>query len=41
VQAIAGAHARLPVDMLGYCLMPNHFHLIMRTHAGGNLGRWM
>ena len=24
VQDIAGAHARLPVDILGYCLMPNH-----------------
>ena len=25
VQDIAGAHARLPVDILRYCLMPNHF----------------
>jgi putative transposase len=21
--------------------MPNHFHLILRTHADGDLGRWM
>ena len=41
VQAIADAHARLPVDILGYCLMPNHFHLILRTHTDGDLGRWI
>lgn len=41
VNAIADARARLPVDILGYCLMPNHFHLVIRTHADGDLGRWM
>jgi putative transposase len=41
VKAMADAKARLPVDLLGYCLMPNHFHLVIRTHADGDLGRWM
>ena len=26
---------------LGYCLMPTHFHLVIRTHADGYLGRWV
>jgi len=21
--------------------MPNHFHLVIRTHADGDLGRWV
>jgi putative transposase len=41
VSAIRDACARLPVDILGYCLMPNHFHLVLRPHADGDLGRWM
>ncbi len=28
-------------DLLGYCLMPNHFHLVLRTKQDGDLGRWM
>ena len=38
---IAEASARLPMRVLGYCVMPNHFHLILRPHADGDLGRWM
>jgi putative transposase len=41
VKAMADAQLRLPVDLLGYCLMPNHFHLVLRPHADGDLGRWM
>jgi putative transposase len=33
--------ARQPIDVLGYCLMPNHFHLIVRPAADGALGQWM
>jgi putative transposase len=29
VEAIIDARARPPVDVLGYCLMSNHFHLLM------------
>ena len=32
---------RLPMRSLAYCLMPNHFHLILRPHADGDLSRWM
>jgi putative transposase len=38
-QVQAEAAARWPVDLLGYCLMPNHFHLVIRTHGDGDLGR--
>jgi Transposase IS200 like len=41
VEAMIGARARLPVDLLGYCLMPNHFHLVVRPHHDGAPGRWM
>ena len=27
--------------ILGWCLMPNHFHLVLWTHHDGDLGRWM
>jgi putative transposase len=32
---------RVPVELLGYCLMPNHFHIVLRPHRDGDLGRWM
>jgi len=41
VKAMSDATARLNVDILGYCVMPNHFHLLMRTNADGDLGRWV
>jgi putative transposase len=41
VEAMADAKRRLPVDVFGYCLMPNHFHLVLRPHGDGDLGRWM
>jgi putative transposase len=27
--------------VLGYCLMPNHFHLVLWPHKNGDLSRWM
>jgi putative transposase len=33
------AHA--PVDIFAYCLMPNHFHLVVRPGADDALARWM
>jgi putative transposase len=41
VGAMRDARTRVPVDLLGYCLMPNHFHLLLRPHHDGDLGRWM
>jgi putative transposase len=40
-RAIVDARERRPIDVLGYCLMPNHFHLVLRPHGDGDLGRWM
>jgi putative transposase len=41
IKAMVDAGHRVPVDLLGYCLMPNHFHLVIRPRADGDLGRWM
>lgn len=41
VEAIAVARRHLPVDLFGYCLMPNHFHLVLRPREDGDLGQWM
>ena len=38
---VAAACARLPMRVLGYCVMPNHFHLVIRPRGDGDLGRWM
>src|SRR3954447_16733920 len=35
------AHGRLPVRLLGYCLMPNHWHLVLWPRADGDLSRFM
>jgi putative transposase len=33
--------APVSVDLLGYCVMPNHFHVVLRSHHDGDLGRWI
>ncbi len=38
---VAEAKDRLPMRVLGYCVMPNHFHLVLRPHGDGDLSRWM
>ena len=35
------ANARLPMRLVGWCLMPNHFHLVLWPRRDGDLGRWM
>lgn len=40
LEAIGEARVRLPMGLLGYCLMPNHFHLVLWPHGDGDLGRW-
>jgi putative transposase len=32
---------RLRMQILAWCLMPNHFHLVLWPHGDGDLGRWM
>ena len=41
VKAISQACDRLPMDVLAWCLMPNHIHLVLRPRNDGDLSRWM
>lgn len=41
LDAIARASEEIPLPVLGYCLMPNHFHLVVMPAADGDLSRWM
>jgi len=35
------ACVRTPMRLLGWCLMHNHFHLVLWPHRDGDLPRWM
>ncbi len=35
------AHEKVPMRLNGYCLMINHFHLLLWPHEDGDLSRWM
>jgi putative transposase len=35
------ASDRLPLRVLAFCLMPNHFHLVLWPYEDGDLSRWM
>jgi putative transposase len=37
---IAAESARLPMRVLAYCLMPNRFHLVLRSYADGGGWHW-
>jgi len=41
LRAIREASVRLPMPLLAYCLMPNHFHLVVRPIGDGDLSLWM
>jgi putative transposase len=41
VRLLDDACERLPMRVLAYCLMPNHFHLVLRPREDGDLSRWM
>ncbi|MGH8104187.1 MAG: transposase [bacterium] len=41
VPLMGQACTRLPMRILAYCLIPNHFHLVLWPHKGGDLGRWL
>jgi putative transposase len=38
---MAEANERLPLMILGYVLMPNHFHLVLGPRGDGDLSRWL
>lgn len=41
LQSFAEAYDRVPVDVFAYCLMPNHFHFILRPSEDGQLAEFM
>jgi putative transposase len=41
VQLMVDANQRLAMRVTGYCLMPNHFHLLLWPYGDGDLSRWM
>jgi putative transposase len=40
-RTLADAHARLPVELFAYCVMPNHWHLVLRPRRDGDLSAFM
>lgn len=41
IQLIKEAKERHPVQLFAYCLMPNHFHLLLKPLRGKDLSRFM
>ncbi|WP_406698306.1 transposase [Singulisphaera sp. Ch08] len=41
LEMMAEATLRVPMRIIAYCLMPNHFHLALWPRDDGDLSRWM
>jgi putative transposase len=41
LKALAHACIEIPMPVLGFCLMPNHFHLVVLPKQDGDLSGWM
>jgi putative transposase len=41
VALLAEATLLVPMRMIAYCLMPDHFHLVVWPRGDGDLSRWM
>lgn len=41
VTLMTQANERVAMRLVGYCLMPNHFHLLLWPRNDGDLSRWM
>jgi putative transposase len=41
IRLMEEAGSRVPMRILAYCLMPNHFHLVLWPSGDGDLSRWM
>ena len=41
VWLMASACERIPMRLLAYCLMPNHFHFVLWPHDTGDMSQWM
>ena len=40
-EMLGQACSRLPLRVVSWCLMPNHFHLLLWPYADGYLSSWM
>ena len=40
-EMIGEATERLPMRVLSWCLMPNHFHMVLRPRKDGDLSTWI
>lgn len=40
-RVLAEGLERFPVELLTYCLLPNHWHLVARPMTNAALGRWL
>jgi len=38
---VSAARDRVPIELLAWCLMPNHVHLVLRPRNDGDLSRFM
>jgi len=41
IALLARSFSRVPMRLLGFCLMPNHFHFVVWPRGDDDLGRWM
>ena len=41
VCSMCDANEKVPMRLVGYCLMSNHFHLLLWPHGDGDLSEWM
>lgn len=41
IELMNEAQARTELEVFAVCLMPNHFHLLVRPRQGADLGAWM
>jgi len=41
LKLLTQANDRVPMRLLSYCLMPNHFHLVLWPKGDGDMSRWM
>lgn len=41
IRLIERSQQRIEIPLFGYCLMPNHVHLVVRPNGDGDIARWM
>ena len=41
VDLLKESKVNYPIDILAYCLMPNHFHIVCMPRIGEEMSKWM